>query len=250
MLKVLYFLVVALEFVTVPIFLKYYWPTKCKMSLLFKMISATLFVLSGYLAMEIANNHTPYAKYMLWGLIFGWLGDLFLHSLSDKMVHFALGVVAFLTGHIFYIKALHDAIKTTYPEAPAFAWYEILIVVAACVAIVALALIFKVITKEKAPLAAGLCVYMAVILTMLVKAGSFIIGEFAYGMNDNMLMISITVGLGAILFVLSDGSLGVILGMDKKERSWRIFNITTYFAAQILLAASIFFVRSFEVLGK
>ena len=249
MLKVLYFLVVALEFVTVPIFLKHYWPTKCKMSLLFKMISATLFVLSGYLAMEIANNHTPYAKFMLWGLVFGWLGDLFLHSLSDKMVHFALGVVAFLTGHIFYIKALQEAILTTYPDAPAFAWYEILIVVVSCVAIVALALIFKLITKEKAPLAAGLCVYMAVILTMLVKAGSFIIGEFAYGMNDNMLMIVITVGLGAILFVLSDGSLGIILGMGKKERGWRIFNIITYFAAQILLAASIFFVRSFEILG-
>lgn len=249
MLTVLYFLVVAFEFVTVPVFLKYYWPTKCKMSLLFKMISASLFVLSGYLAMEIANNHTPYAKFMVWGLIFGWLGDLFLHSLSDKMVHFALGVVAFLTGHIFYIKALQDAIKTTYPDAPLFSWYEIAIVVASCIAIVVLGLVFKVITKEKAPLAAGLCVYMVVILTMLVKAIKFIIGEFSYGLNDNMLMIVFTVGLGAILFVLSDGSLGIILGMDKKERSWRIFNIVTYFAAQILLAASIFFVRSFEVLG-
>ena len=45
-------------------------------------------------------------------------------------------------------------------------------------------------------------------------------------------------------------SLGIILGMGKKERGWRIFNIITYFTAQLLLAASIFFVRSFEIFGK
>lgn len=248
-LKVLYFLVVAAEFVTVPIFLKHYWPQKCKMSFLFKMISATLFVLSGYLAMQIADNHSPYAKLMVWGLVFGWLGDAFLHVLSEKMAYFAVGVVAFLTGHIFYIIAFQKAIKTTYPDATAFAWYEIAIVVGICGLIASLAFGLKLIKKEQIPLALGLCVYMVVIITMLAKAFRFIMGEISYGMNDNLVMVAITVGLGAILFVLSDGSLGAILAMDKKARSWRIFNITTYFAAQILLAASIFFVSSFEVLG-
>ncbi|MBQ8028889.1 MAG: lysoplasmalogenase [Clostridia bacterium] len=250
MLKVLYFLVVALEFVTVPIFLKYYWPKKCKMSFLFKMISATLFVLSGYLAMKVSGNSTPYATYMLWGLVFGWLGDAFLHVLSEKMFYFVLGVIAFLTGHVFYIIAFQQAIKTTYPDAAAFEWYEIVTVVAVCALILGLVFGLKLISKEKTPLVLGLCVYAVVILAMLLKAFRFIIGEFAYGMNDNMAMISITVGLGAILFVLSDGSLGAILALNKKARSWRIFNIITYFAAQILLAASIFFVRSFEIFGR
>lgn len=248
--KILYFLSVALEFVTVPIFLKHYWPKKCKMSFAFKMISATLFVLSGYFAMKISGNSTPYATYMLWGLVFGWLGDAFLHVLSEKMFYFVLGVIAFLTGHVYYIIAFQNAIKTTYPDAANFEWYEIAIVVAVCAAIIGLVFGLKLVSKEKTPLVFGLLIYAVVILAMLVKAFRFIIGEYSYGMNDNMLMIFITVGLGAILFVLSDGSLGAILALNKTARSWRIFNITTYFAAQILLAASIFFVRSFEVLGK
>lgn len=249
-LKILYFIVVALEFVTVPMFLKYYWPKKCRMSFLFKMISATLFILAGYLAMAISNNHTPYARYILIGLVLGWLGDAFLHSLSEKMVLFALGVVAFLAGHVFYIMAFQEAILTTYPDAPFLAWYEIAVVVGVCAVVIGLVFGLKVLPKEKTPMAAGLCVYMAVILTMISKAFRFVIGEIAYGMNDQMVMIFITVIFGAILFGLSDGSLGIILGLDKNDRGTRIFNIVTYFAAQILLGASIFFVRSFELLGQ
>ena len=98
-LKILLAITVIAQFYTVPMFLKYYWPQKCKQSLMYKMISATLFVLSGVLAMKIADNNTSYAYLMVLGLVFGWLGDLLLHSLKDKMLHFILGVVAFLEFH-------------------------------------------------------------------------------------------------------------------------------------------------------
>ena len=69
-------------------------------------------------------------------------------------------------------------------------------------------------------------------------------------MNDHMIMICVTVALGAILFVLSDGSLGMILFAGKKgNRPLKIFNIVTYFAAQILLASSIFFIRTTVLYG-
>ena len=72
-LKILLAVAVLAEFYTVPTFLKHYWPKKCKMSLLFKMISATLFVLCGVLSMKIAGNNTSYASLMVLGLVFGWL---------------------------------------------------------------------------------------------------------------------------------------------------------------------------------
>jgi hypothetical protein len=76
----------------------------------------------------------------------------------------------------------------------------------------------------------------------------FVIDVIAFGVDDNMFMIALTVGLGAILFFLSDASLGIILVDDKPvKRGMRIFNITTYYAAQVLLAASIFFVFSREL---
>ncbi len=63
--KILFALSIVAEFVTVPIFLKYYWPKKCKQSLIFKMISATLFVICGFSAMQMSGNNTSYAAIML-----------------------------------------------------------------------------------------------------------------------------------------------------------------------------------------
>ena len=97
-------------------------------------------------------------------------------------------------------------------------------------------------------MAYGLLAYGAVLATMLAKAVRLVVDIIAFGVNDNMVMIAVTIGLGVVLFVLSDLSLGIILTDDKPvKRGMRIFNITTYYAAQVLLAASIFFVFSREL---
>ena len=97
--------------------------------------------------------------------------------------------------------------------------------------------------KGKAYMAIPVVLYAVTISAMLAKAFRYCIGEWLYGMNDNIVMLFLTVALGAVLFVLSDGSLGMILfAGQKKNRPLKIFNIATYFAAQILLASSIFFV--------
>lgn len=245
--KVLYCLVLVLECIFAPLFIKYGWPDKCKKSLATKMIAATMFVLSGIFAMLISGNDSQYAKLILLGLVFGWLGDLFLHLLTDKMVYFAIGVVAFLTGHVFYIIAFTKAARITYPNASNISWYEVVI------GILAFAMVFvfaKVIKKLKTKwyMIAGIGLYALTIITMLVKALRYTIGEWLYGTNDHMVMIFVTVALGAILFVLSDGSLGVILA-GKKNKYLRMFNLVTYFAAQCLIAASIFFVQTRVLYG-
>lgn len=241
--NILYILTIVLEFVTVPIFLKHYWPEKCVKSMTFKMISATLFVLCGIFAIKISGNNTPYADLIMWGLAFGWLGDLLLHWLKNKIVIYVLGVVAFLTGHIFYLIALQKAIETTYPAARIFEWYEILFVAVIVIGITIFAII-KGFYKDRAGITAGLTAYGVLLLAMLAKSARYAIGEWAYGTNDNMVAVFITVLGGGLFFAVSDILLGYIIMFKDKKRILRIINIVTYFIAQILLASSILVVRS------
>lgn len=241
--NIIYILTIVLEFVFVPLFLKYYWPDRCKQSWIYKMVCATLFVLCGFCAMKIGNNNTPYADMMMWGLVFGWLGDLFLHWLSGKMPYFVVGVVAFLTGHFFYIAALQKAIDTTYPAAATFEWYEFLFVGVASVAVLIYAFVKK-LFKEKPAVTAGLFAYGIILFVMFAKAARYAIGEWAYGTNDHMVMTFVTVLGGGTLFLISDLLLGYIILLKKHNRVLRIINIVTYFAAQILLASSMLVVRS------
>ncbi len=241
--KILLALTVLAEFFTVPMFLKYYWPKKCKESLTFKMISATLFVLCGFFAMKAAANNTSYAALMLIGFVFGWFGDLLLHSLKDKMVHFALGVVSFLVGHIFFVAAFHHAIKTLNPEATLFTWYELL-AIAVIIAAVTIFGICKKYYQKKGPMVFALLLYGVFLVAMFVKSIVYCVAEWSYGINDYMYPAIITAGLGGLFFLLSDASLGLILMGDEVKRRTRIFNIVTYFIAQIFLALSILFIRS------
>ena len=241
--KVLMIVTIIAEFFTVPTFLKYYWPTKCKQSLLFKMISATLFVLCGFFAMKASGNNTSYATLIILGLVFGWLGDYFLHSLKDRMIEFIIGVVAFLIGHLFYIAAFYHALKTLKPDAKLLNWYDF-VAVGAVFALVSVYVAVKKIYQKKGPMVFGLMLYGVFLTAMVVKAALYMYAEWDYGINNTMVPALLTVGIGSVFFFLSDASLGLILTGDEVKRGMRIFNIITYFIAQILLACTILFVRS------
>lgn len=247
MFKILFVAAVVAEIPLVALFLKYYWPDRCKQSFITKVICSILFVLCGIFAAKETGNNTLFANYMIWGLVFGMAGDLLLHAMTTKMLPFILGVVAFLVGHIFYIIAIQRAIYTTAFSSGAFIWYELLIIAL----IVVIAVIYCIKTnafKRKGAMIYGLLAYGVVLATMFAKAVRLVIDVIAFGVNDNMVMIAVTVGLGAVLFFLSDATLGIILTDDKPvKRGMRIFNIITYYSAQVLLAASIFFVFSREL---
>ena len=247
MFSILFAVAALAEIPLVAWFLKIYWPKRTIKTMTRKIICSTLFVLCGFFAIKATGNNTLYADYMMLGLVFGMIGDIFLHSIKGSDASFAVGVVSFLVGHIFYIMAFQRAIYTTGFSKGAFTWYEILIVV--LLAIVALIYCIKTtVFQRKGIMAYGVLLYGVVLAVMLAKAIRYVIGEIAFGVNDNMAMVTVTVGLGAVLFALSDISLGLILSSDKpRVRSHRIFNIITYYAAQVLLAASIFFVYSREL---
>lgn len=245
--NILFVVLAIIEVPLVALFLKFYWPDRSIKSFTTKVFCSLIFVVLGIIAAKSTGNNTLFAEYMIWGLALGMAGDLLLHALTKNMLPFILGVVAFLVGHIFYIIALQKAIYTTGYHKGVFTWYEILIVAV----VIALALVYAIKTnvfKRKGAMAYGLLAYGVVLATMLAKAVRYVIGEIAFGVNDNMFMVTLTIGLGAILFVLSDMSLGIILSSEKElKKGMRIFNITTYYAAQVLLAASIFFVFSREL---
>ena len=246
-LKILYALCVALEFVFVPLFLKFSWPKKCWKSFGYKMVCSALFFFAGLLAMKISGNHTDYAKLILWGLALGWAGDLFLHLITDKIYVFGLGLFAFLGGHIFYIFAFHHAIQTTFPNKGFFTWYEILLVLAFLGLLAFYA--YKKQIEQKLYMVIPVVMYAVTISFMVVKAWRYCIGE-ALEMRDHTVPVFLLIGAGSVLFLLSDATLGMILfGGQEKNRPLKIFNIGTYYAAQILLGASIFFVRSYVPLG-
>ncbi len=239
--KIIYIIAVALEFVFVPLFLKYSWPQKCWKSFRLKMVCASLFVITGVCCMFWANNFSTYAKYMLIGLIFGAIGDLFLHLITDKQIVFGIGLLSFLVGHIFYIVAFGVALKDQLPQANVFDWRAILAVLIIFVCLV----IYAVKTKMKFGIAAVPVALYALTISMMLITAVQICGRFFLEGFDNDIATICTIGIGAILFVLSDGSLAVLLfGGKEKNRPLKIFNIATYFAGQVLLATSILFINA------
>lgn len=238
--KIIYAIAVVLEFIFVPLFLKYSWPKKCWKSFRLKMICASLFIVAGVCCMFWAKNFSVYAKYMLIGLILGALGDMFLHLITDKQIVFGIGLLSFLVGHIFYIIAFGKALKSQLPQAKVFDWRAILVVVIMLIGLT----IYAVKTKMKMGIATvPVALYAATISMMLVTAfqlcGRFYLEGFDYDVG-----IICTVGIGAIMFVLSDFTLALnLFGGQEKNRPLKIFNIGTYFAGQILLATSILFIN-------
>lgn len=242
-LKVLLGLVILAECVCVPLFLKYYWPDRCKQSFILKVVSAALFVICGVLCVQISGNNTPYANLIIIGLILGFFGDVFLHSLSSNKLHFVIGFLSFFAGHFFYIAAYWKAIRTTYPAANFFAWQELLVTVVFLGALLT-AFVMKGVFKGKTPLLVVFTVYGFVLATMMTKSFRYAIGEIAYGTNDHMVAVFFTVAIGGLLFSISDAILGYTIPAGTTSRALRIVNIGTYFTAQILIALSILFVRS------
>ena len=186
--KIIYIIAVALECVFVPLFLKYAWPKKCKTSLIMKTIASALFIITGVCSIFIAGRFTAYGKLILVGLIFGMLGDILLHLLTDNQLVFAGGLFAFLIGHIFYIIAYKKALDYYTPGAKVFDWravIAILVLVFSCI-------IYAVMKDMKFGIAAvPVLMYAVTISIMLVTA--FQLGGRAQARQPHTPTLSATV---------------------------------------------------------
>lgn len=236
--KLLLCLSIALEFLFVPLYLKAVKPGRSRKTLVLKMTCAALFLCCGILSALISGSLTSFSKLILAGLVFGWVGDFFLH-VSEKSICLLTGLISFLTGHLLYIGAFSNAISGYFPDASFFDTVEtaVFIIFFAAVTVFAFR---KRRTLDRAFVPVTL--YGAILVLMFVKACSLCIRLLSvYGFEKAI--ICVIVLFGVTLFVISDVFLAVKVFFGKKESHLLTsLNIITYFAAQHLLALTILYI--------
>jgi len=159
-------------------------------------------------------DFSRYKVAIIVGLLFSLAGDVFLMLPSDR---FVAGLVSFLVAHLFYIAAF------TSGTGLGFSWRAL-----PC-AIYGLA-IFSILAPHLGEMKLPVVVYMVVILVMAWQAWE---RWSQTGQSAALLAF-----LGAVLFVVSDSALAVNR-FRGQYASARALTLSTYFAAQWLIARSV-----------
>lgn len=188
--------------------------------LLLKTLASLAFVCLGLLGAARAGG--AYAWLTWIGLILGAAGDVLLQFMDcrpkDREPFFRAGLGAFLIGHVFYIVAFALLGRVT--------GWAVLLAAVLFAALFLLQFPARMDLKgQKVPVYA----YAAVISVMT----AFAVLSFGAGARGAL------VGLGGILFLVSDAILALIFFSPIREKSLPTWNLITYYAAQILLALSI-----------
>jgi uncharacterized membrane protein YhhN len=156
-----------------------------------------------------------YAFAIIAGLVCSTAGDIFLMLPTDQ---FILGLVSFLIAHLFYISAFTYGSKIRH--AP---WALIPFVI---FGILIYVILFPYLGAMKLPVAA----YILVILVMGWRAWE--------RWSQTAEITALFAFIGAVLFIISDS----ILALNRFREPFavaRALNLSTYFAAQCLIALSI-----------
>ena len=188
--------------------------------LLLKTLASLAFVCLGLLGAARAGG--AYAWLTWIGLILGAAGDVLLQFMDcrpkEREPFFRAGLGAFLIGHVFYIVAFALLGRVT--------GWAVLLAAVLFAALFLLQFPARMDLKgQKVPVYA----YAAVISVMT----AFAVLSFGAGARGAL------VGLGGILFLVSDALLALIFFSPIREKSLPTWNLITYYAAQILLALSI-----------
>ncbi len=155
-----------------------------------------------------------YRHLVIGGLLFSLAGDVFLMLPSDR---FVAGLVAFLAAHLFYIAAFA-------PAAAAMRWWPVLPLAAYGM------VVYRALAPGLGRLKRPVLVYIAVIMVMAWMGWE----QWLQAGRPGALMAF----AGALLFVVSD----TILAFNRFGRPFkaaRALNLSTYFAAQWLIAGSV-----------
>lgn len=238
-LKIVIILAVIAEAICTPLFLRAQKPGKSLKSLGIKMICASMFMVVCFCSLSLIgeSNFTPYIKYIVGALIFGWFGDLFLHM--KWLVTYIIGGLSFMTGHVFYMLAYLALKRELCPGQPLFATWEIITIVSMLV----VTLIIFIVCTVKLPnpnrlLGIPFYFYECVLTTMWVSSLAAFVTLVKSGMTGSCIFAAVFF-VGATLFKISDDTIIILDGGMVKNYPLKCVNIGTYFAAQTLLALSI-----------
>lgn len=167
----------------------------------------------------LAFANTP-SLWVVAGLLFGCLGDLFLLRPLQKHF-FALGTASFFLGHVCYLIFIY----THYAIRVGWVWIVVISAVYAAGAAFVYANSRRSIPRALRPLALA---YMVMLCTLSISVFLPLVTAFTWGRLASF--------LGASFFLTSDGVLCDMLFTKKAEPTRQNFAVMgTYILAQVLL---------------
>lgn len=186
-----------------------------------------LFALLG--ALCYVENRTWFGRLILIGLILGMIGDIFLNlrnqfsGVASQKV-FAVGILAFLSGHFLYIAALITQNATIVLPA---------ILVTAALSVLAIPPLMKRITAPSKGLKLFGYVYLVIVIAMFSCSAVLLV-------LDGVQALTVLFAIGGLLFVVSDFIM-IYYSFGKKIKPLRAINLLSYYAAQLLIALCILY---------
>lgn len=194
----------------------------------FKGIASAFFVAFGVVC--YCSVATSFGKLILIGLILGMLGDILLNLRnnvsegSSKKV-FALGILAFLSGHFLYIAALIG--RNT----------SIVLISLAIAAVLSVLCIPPLMKQIEAP-SKGLKIFGYVYLVIVIAMFSCALVSLLKG---GISPVNLVFTIGALLFVVSDFIM-IYYSFGKKVPVLRVTNLLAYYVGQLLIGLCIYLV--------
>jgi uncharacterized membrane protein YhhN len=178
-----------------------------------KLIAASAYIAA---ALSLGAGRSPYGQVLILGMAFCWLGDLFLVSRNSPRL-FLAGLASFLTGHLVYIAAF--AVRgVSFPA---------LLITAVAMVVFGWAVLRWLGPYLDARMRGPVWFYVIAISAMMAMAAA------THAAHASLVLL-----LGGVLFVLSD--LGVARNRFVAPGIInRVLGLPLYFAAQLLLAASV-----------
>lgn len=197
-----------------------------------KSIASVLFIFTTLAAMYV-NPGCPreYGFLIVCGACFGLFGDIWLDMKyaypqdSDKLLK--AGFISFLIGHIFYSAAMLFAFDLGVKD---------LLIGAAGAAAIA---VFTATSEKLLKVQYGK--FKKLTVTYMAFLGFTVAFSFAAVLTTHCSMPTLILFIGMVLFIASDAVLsGTYFGEGKTRKFDIVLNHTLYYAAQYLIAASVF----------
>ena len=189
-----------------------------------KGLASLCFVILGITSSP--GGHT--ARMIVLGLIFGFVADILLNLrmvFQEKgQLIFLVGILVFLTGHIFYLAAVAPLAKKPL----------VCIILGVILTVLLMIWIFKQITAKMAFKIFGVVYIGAIMLLNCFAISNLITDPSAF----NGIF-----AVGAVLFLISDIVLILNTFGGEFKQKLRNINISLYYAGQILIALSLLKLR-------
>lgn len=198
--------------------------------LTFKIVTSLGFLLISLSAYFNNPNNFNYFLFIFIGLLFSFLGDIFLgiksSNLTTANILFLCGLISFSITHIFYSLSFINLSKLFFRDF-------LFAIMLAFILISILKCIKKINFKN---MFIPVCFYGLIISFMVCTALSLVTTTYL-----NSLFLSLIIS-GSILFLISDYILSFVLFYKNYPKIISILNLITYYIAQILIALSILYI--------